>query len=87
MSDMINDSHDPTQMDYELGDPTCPSFEVGTTSNPNPSKKKKKPKTTKARGLAFSTFEDILVVKAWLGTTMNRTCSIEQEGNKYWKKI
>ena len=44
MSNMINDNQDPTQMHYELGDPTCSSFEVGTTSNPNPSKKKKKPK-------------------------------------------
>ena len=38
-------------MECELGDSTCPPFEVGTTSNPNPGNKKKKAKTAKAIGL------------------------------------
>ena len=64
------------------------AFEVGTTSDPNPSKKKKKKtKTPKARGPAFSRFEDILLVKAWLATTMDPICGTEQKGNKYWEKI
>ena len=63
MSNMINDNEDPTEMEYELEDSTA--FEVGTTTDPNPSKKKKKTKTPKARGLTFSTIEDILLVKAW----------------------
>ena len=41
-------------MKYELE--SIASFEVGTTSDPNPSKKKKKSKTTKARGPTFSRF-------------------------------
>ena len=36
---MINDNEDPTEMEYELEATTA--FEVGTTSDPNPSKKKK----------------------------------------------
>jgi hypothetical protein len=86
MSDMINDNQGSAQMEYELGDPTVPSFEVGTTSNPNPSKKKKA-KTTKARDPTFSTFEDNLLVKAWLATTMDPICGTEQKGNTYWEKI
>ena len=62
------------------------AFEVGTTSDPNPSKKKKG-KTTKARGPAFSTFEDILLVKAWLATTMDPICGTNLKRNKYWEKI
>ena len=74
-------------MDYELGDPTCPSFEVGTTSNPNPSKQKKKIRTAKERGPTFSRFVDILLVKSWLATTMDPICSTEQKENTYWMKI
>lgn len=69
-------------MEYELGGT---SFEVGTTSDPNPSKTKGK--MAKARGPAFSTFEDILLVKDWLATTMDPICGTEQKGNKYWEKI
>ena len=54
MSNMINDNEDPTEMEYELEGTTA--FEVGTTSDPNPSKKEKKSKTTKARGPTFSRF-------------------------------
>ena len=72
-------------MEYELEATTA--FEVGTTSDLNPSKKKKKTKTTKERGPILSRFEDILLVKAWLATTMNPICCIEQKGNKYWEKI
>ena len=46
---MINDNEDPTKMEYELEATTA--FEVGTTSDSNPSKRKKKTKTPKARGL------------------------------------
>ena len=81
---MINDNEDPTEMEYELEATTA--FEVGTTSDPNPSKKKKT-KTPKARGPAFSRFEDILLVKAWLSTTMDPICGTEQKGNTYWTKI
>ena len=84
MSNMINDNEDPTEMEYELEATTA--FEVGTTSDPNPSKKKKG-KTTKARGPAFSTFEDILLVKAWLATTMDPICGTNLKRNKYWEKI
>ena len=85
MSNMINDNEDPTEMEYELEATTA--FEVGTTSDPNPSKRKKKTKTPKARGPAFSRFEDILLVKAWLATTMDPICGTEQKGNTYWTKI
>ena len=81
---MINDNEDPTEMEYELEATTA--FEVGTTFDPNPSKKKKT-KTSKARGPAFSRFEDILLVKAWLATTMDPICGTEQKGNTYWMKI
>ena len=63
------------------------AFEVGAISDPNPSKKKKKTKTAKARGPAFSRFEDILLIKTWLATTMDPICGTEQKGNKYWDKI
>ena len=49
MSNMINDNEEPIEMEYELEATTA--FEVGTTSDPNLSKKKKKTKTPKARGL------------------------------------
>ena len=85
MSNMINyNEEQPTVMEYELEATTA--FEVGTTSDPNPSKKKKT-KTPKARGPAFSRFEDILLVKTWLATTMDPICGTEQKGNKYWEKI
>ena len=85
---MINDNQDPTQMDYdyELGDPNGPMFEVGGTSNPNPNKKKKA-KMPKARGLTFTSFEDILLVKSWLAKTLDPICGPEQKGNRYWEKI
>ena len=41
MSDMINENQETTQMDYEVVDPNCPTFEVGRTSNTNPNKKRK----------------------------------------------
>ena len=82
---MINDNENTTEIEYELEATTA--FKVGTTSDPNPRKKKKKTKTAKARGLAFSRFENILLVKAWLATTMDPICSTEQKGNKYWEKI
>ena len=84
MSNMINDNEDPTEMEYELEATTA--FEVGTTSDPNPSKKKKT-KTTKARGPGLSRFKDILLVKAWLATTMDPICGTEQKGNTYLTKI
>ena len=62
MSNMINDNEEPTKMEYELEATTA--FQVS-------SKKKKKTKTPMARGPAFSRFEDILLVKAWLATTMD----------------
>ena len=80
---MINDNEDPTEMEYGLEGTTA--FEVGATSDPNPSKKKTK--MTKARGSTVSRFEDILLVKAWLATTMDPICGTEQKGNKYWEKI
>ena len=82
---MINDNEDPTEMEYELKGTAA--FELGTTSDSNPSKKKKKIKTAKARGPTFSRFEDILLVKAWLATAMDPICGTEQKGNKYWEKI
>ena len=82
---MINDNEDPTKVGYGMEATTA--FEVGTTSDPNPRKKKKKTKTPKARGPAFSRFEDILLVKAWLATTMDPICGTEQKGNTYWMKI
>ena len=85
MLDMMNDNQDLTQMEYELGDPTGPSFEVGTTSNPN-SSKKKKAKMAKARGPAFLTFEDILLVKSCLATTTDPICGTKQKGNNYLEK-
>lgn len=72
-------------MDYELEDTTV--FEVGTTSDPSLSKKKKKSKTTKARGPTFSRSDDILLVKSWLATTVDPICGSEQNGNTYWEKI
>ena len=39
LSNMINKNEDPAVMEYELEATTA--FEVGTTSDPNPSKKKK----------------------------------------------
>lgn len=60
MSNMINDNEDLTEMKYELEATT--TFEVGTTSDSNPSKQKKT-KTAKARGQAFSRFKDILLVR------------------------
>ncbi|KAE8789372.1 putative oxidoreductase [Hordeum vulgare] len=70
-------------MNYELGGTT---FETGATSDLKPSKKKKA-KPTKVRGLAFSTFEDILLVNVWLATTMDSIYDIEQNGIKYGEKI
>ena len=72
---MINENEDPTELEYELEATTA--FEVGNTSDPNPSKKKKKAKTAKARGPAFSRHEDILLVRAWLATTMDPICGTE----------
>ena len=81
---MINNNKDPTEMKYELEAIT--TFEVGTTSDPNPSKKKKV-KMAKAIGPTFSTFEDILLDKTWLAITMDPKCGTGQKGNKYWEKI
>ncbi|KAE8778183.1 40S ribosomal protein S5-1 [Hordeum vulgare] len=52
------DNEDSTEMDYELEETTA--FVLGSTSDPNLSKKKKKGKTTKARDMAFTRFVDIL---------------------------
>ena len=86
MSNMIIDNEDLTKMEYELEATTA--FEVGTTSDPNPSKKKKKKtKTPKARGPAFSRFEDILLVKAWLATTMDPICRPSKRGTPIGRRF
>ena len=85
MSNMINDNEDPTEMEYELKGTAA--FELGTTSDSNPSKKKKKIKTAKARGPTFSRFEDILLVKAWLATTMDPICGTEQKGTPIGRRF
>ncbi|KAE8803567.1 putative oxidoreductase [Hordeum vulgare] len=41
----------------------------------------------KARGLAFSRFEDILLIESWLNTTTVPISGTEQKGSMYWKKI
>ncbi|KAE8772392.1 hypothetical protein D1007_55601 [Hordeum vulgare] len=85
MPNMINGNKGSTRMDYELGGIT---FQIRPTSNPKSSKKNKKAtKTMKARGPAFSTFEDILLAKAWLVTIVDPICNTEQKGIKYWDKI
>ena len=87
MSNMINDNKDPTKMEYEFEATT--SFEIETTSDPNTSKKKKT-KMAKARCPTFSRFGDILLVKVWLGTTVDPICGTKQKWNQYretiWKK-
>ena len=45
---MIINNQETTQMDYDLGGPNCPTFEVGGTSNPKPNKKRKE-KVAKAK--------------------------------------
>ncbi|KAE8799262.1 hypothetical protein D1007_25390 [Hordeum vulgare] len=85
LSSMINDNEDPAEMEYELEATTA--FEVGTTCGPNPSKKKKKNKMVKARGPDFSRFEDILLVKSWLATTMDPISGTEKKKNTYWEKF
>ena len=85
MPEMINDNQEPTQMDYDLRGPNFPTFEVGRTSNLNPNKKRKA-KMPKARGPTFTTFDDILLVKAWLATLMDPICDREQKGILYWRR-
>ncbi|KAE8783472.1 putative WRKY transcription factor 40 [Hordeum vulgare] len=62
LASMINENEDLTHVEYEMEE--MAAFVIGATSDPNPTKKKKKGKTTKARGFAFSRFEDILLVKS-----------------------
>ncbi|KAE8795054.1 hypothetical protein D1007_30259 [Hordeum vulgare] len=52
LASMINDNEDLTEMDYELEATTA--FEVGTTSDPNPSKNKNKRKMAKEIGKIVS---------------------------------
>ncbi|KAE8775869.1 putative oxidoreductase [Hordeum vulgare] len=76
VASMINDNEDPAEMSYELDE----------ISNPIPSNKKKG-KTAKARGPAFTRFEDVLLVKSWLDTTLDPISRNGQKGTMYWKKI
>ena len=46
----------------------------------------KKKKTTKARGLTFTTHEDVLLCQAWLATSMDPICGTKQKGTKRWRK-
>ncbi|KAE8776367.1 putative oxidoreductase [Hordeum vulgare] len=48
---MINGNEDMAEMDYELKETT--TFVIGTTSDPNPSKKKRKSKTAKTAVVAI----------------------------------
>ena len=45
-------------------------IEVGATSNPNPNEEKKA-KVPKTRSMSFPTFEDVLLVKSLLTTSMD----------------
>ena len=63
-------------MNYYFGDLNCPTFEVGESSN---SKRKRKAKTPNVRGLTFTIFEGIFLVKAWLVTSMDPICGTEQK--------
>ncbi|KAE8818978.1 hypothetical protein D1007_03183 [Hordeum vulgare] len=81
---MINENEDPAHVEYEMEE-TSP-FVIGATYDPNPTKKKKG-KTPKTRGLAFSRYEDILLVQSWLNPTSDPISGTEKKGSTYWEKI
>ncbi|KAE8815427.1 hypothetical protein D1007_07165 [Hordeum vulgare] len=85
LANIINENEDPAHMEYEMEE--TGTFVIGATSDPNPTKKKKKVKTPKARGLSFSRCEDILLVQSWLTTTLDPISGTEQKGCTCWEKI
>ena len=60
MLEMINDNQEPTQMDYDLRGSKLSYVRSWQNFKPQPQQEKK----GKARGPAFTTFDDILLVKA-----------------------
>ncbi|KAE8808684.1 putative oxidoreductase [Hordeum vulgare] len=91
---MINENEDPAHVEYEMEE--MAAFEIGETFDPNPTKKKKKKgKMMKARGLAFSRFEEIFLSGGG-GTLYHETekmpfafshCWILLDGKPKWRQV
>ncbi|KAE8770816.1 hypothetical protein D1007_57377 [Hordeum vulgare] len=85
LANMINENEDSSHVEYEMEETNA--FVVGATSDPNPTKKKKKGKTPKARGLAFLRYEDILLVQYWWNATLDPISDTEQKGRRIGRRF
>ena len=88
MMELIRNEVDPPSQDLSAS--TLPPFytlgkdepAVVTTTN-----KAKAKKVYTPRGTSYTTFEDVLLCRAWLATSMDAICGTEQKGSRLWEKI
>jgi hypothetical protein len=86
MSDMINEGQEPMDpMVYGLGAWGIQIILLLTLGDMRT--KKKRAKIPNARGLTFTTIEDVLLVKYWLAARLDPICGTKEKTNKYWEKI
>ena len=79
MLELIRDGEDPASQG--------PSAVVGESEPVGNADKTKARKAYTPRGSSYSTFEDVLLCRAWLATSMDPICGTEQKGTRLWEKI
>jgi hypothetical protein len=89
MMELIRNGDDPPSQDPSA--PTFPPFytmgEDEPTAEVAARNKAKAKKVYTARGSSYTSFEDVLLCRAWLATSMDAICGTEQKGTRLWEKI
>ena len=79
MLELIRDGEDPASQG--------PSAVVGESESVGNADKSKARKAYTPSGSSYSTFEDVLLCRAWLATSMDPICGTEQKNTRLWEKI
>ena len=80
MLELIRNGEDPASQDPSATAVVGESAPVGVAA-------KAKRKVYTPRGYSYTTFEDVLLCRAWLATSMDAICGTEQKGTRLWEKI
>ena len=81
MLEVIRNGEDPGSHDLSTNAVVGEFAPVGIAA------KAKAKKVYTPRGSSYTTFEDVLLCRAWLDTSMDAICGTEKKGTKLWEKI